>query len=137
VKLLPGVRALLDGLAAAGFQQAVGSSAPRANLELVLGATGVLPRLGAVVSGEDTSRGKPDPEVFRTAARRVNARAEECVVLEDAVVGIRAARAAGMRVIGVAAEASADALRQAGADLVVSSLEFVDAARLVRLLGGT
>src|SRR5438552_4192148 len=69
VTLLPGVRALLEGLHAAGFRQAVGSSAPRANLELILCLTDTQPFFDAVVSMEDTQRGKPDPQVFLVAAQ--------------------------------------------------------------------
>ena len=70
VDLLPGVRALLEGLHAAGFQQAIGSSAPRGNLDLILQLTHIEPFLEAVVSMEDTQRGKPDPQVFLVAAWR-------------------------------------------------------------------
>ncbi len=63
VELLPGVRPLLEGLHAAGFLQAIGSSAPRANLDLILEITGVASYFQAVVSMEDTQRGKPDHPV--------------------------------------------------------------------------
>ena len=72
VELLPGVRALLEDLDRAGFRQAIGSSAPRANLELILRLTGVEPFFPAVVAMEDTQRGKPDPQVFQVAARAVS-----------------------------------------------------------------
>src|SRR5438132_1560389 len=64
VDLLPGVRALLEDLRAAGFKQAVGSSAPRQNLELILRLTRTEEFFAAVVASEDTQRGKPDPQVF-------------------------------------------------------------------------
>src|SRR5438876_2786798 len=64
VELLPGVRPLLEGLQAGGFKQAIGSSAPRANLELILELTATSGFFQAIVAMEDTQRGKPDPEVF-------------------------------------------------------------------------
>jgi beta-phosphoglucomutase len=136
-QLLPGVAALLSGFAARGCPQAVGSSAPLGNLDLLLGATDIRRYFTAVVSGDDVSRGKPDPEVFLTAAARLGAAPERCVVFEDAVAGVEAARAGGMRCVAVTfvGHHPAEKLRAAGADLVVGSLADVtveDVAALVR-----
>ena len=134
--LLPGVRSLLDGLHRDGFRQAIGSSAPRANVEMILDLTGTRPLLPVVVSMEDTRRGKPDPETFTLAAQRLEVPAERCLVLEDAPVGIQAAKAGGMRAIGVTfvGHHSEESLRQAGADVVVRSLEGVTAEVVRRLI---
>src|SRR5262249_48569754 len=85
VTLLPGVAGLLDALPRAGFRQAIGSSAPRANLELILRLTGVERTFDAVVGMEETQRGKPDPQVFLVAAQRLGVAPPRCVVLEDAL----------------------------------------------------
>jgi beta-phosphoglucomutase len=129
VSLLPGVRALLDGLRAAGFKQAIGSSAPRENLDLILNLTGAGEYFGAIVSCEETQRGKPDPQVFLVAAAKVGIEPAHCVVLEDAVAGVQAAKAGGMKCIAVSfvGHHPDTALRQAGADLVVKTLEHVSA----------
>ena len=123
VALLPGVRALLEDLDRAGFRQAIGSSALRDNLELILRLTGVEQFFPAVIAMEDTQRGKPDPQVFQFAAQRLGVPPERCVVLEDAVAGVQAARAGGMKCIAVrfVGHHSEEALREAGADLVASS----------------
>ena len=136
VQLLPGVRSLLAGVADAGGKQAVGSSAPRKNLELILDITHTARTFGAVIAMEDTQRGKPDPQVFLLAAERLGVRPARCVVLEDAPVGVQAAKAGGMRAIGVTfvGHHPAGALENAGADRVVPSLERVDAAALRALL---
>ena len=136
VVLLPGVQALLEDLDRAGFRQAIGSSAPRANLELILRLTGVERYFPAVVASEDTQRGKPDPQVFQLAAERLAVPAEKCVVLEDAVAGVQAAKAGGMKCIAVrfVGHHSEDVLRQAGADLVADTLEDVSADTVRRLL---
>ena len=137
VELLPGVRPLLEGLHAGGFKQAIGSSAPRGNLDLILTLTGTERFFQAVVSMEDTQRGKPDPQVFQVAAQRLAVPPVRCVVMEDAVAGIQAAKAGGMKCIAVAfvghhPEAS---LRRAGADQVVKTLEQVTVETMRELLG--
>jgi beta-phosphoglucomutase len=136
VELLPGVRALLEDLHRIGFRQAIGSSAPRANLELILRLTGIERFFGAVIGMEETQRGKPDPQVFQVAAERLGVAPARCVVLEDAVAGVEAARAAGMKCVAVRAVGHHPeaALRQAGADLVVDSLEQVHAQTILDLL---
>jgi beta-phosphoglucomutase len=135
VELLPGVRGLLEGLHRAGFRQAIGSSAPRANLELILRLTGIDGYFDAIIGMEETQRGKPDPQVFQVAAERLRVPAARCVVLEDAVAGVQAARAAGMKCVAVrfVGHHPEAALRQAGADLVVDSLERVDAQAVLAL----
>lgn len=137
VELLPGARNLLVALQDAGFAQAIGSSAPRANLELILEITRSRPYFRAVVTMEDTQKGKPDPEVFLIAAGKLNVPAERCLVIEDAPVGVRAARAGGMRSIAVtfAGHHDRETLEQAGADLVIESLEQVSPNDVLRLLG--
>jgi beta-phosphoglucomutase len=125
VQLLPGVGALVEGLAAAGWLQGLGSSAPRANLDLILRHTGTVDRFTAVVSGDDVTRGKPDPEVFLKAAEKLGVPAARCVVFEDAPAGVAAAKAAGMACVGVTfvGHHPAERLRDAGADVVVPSLD--------------
>jgi beta-phosphoglucomutase len=136
VALLPGARRLVEDLHRAGFVQAIGSSAPRANLELILRLTGLARFFAAIVSSEDTQRGKPDPQVFLIAAERLGVVPARCVVFEDAVAGVQAAHAAGMKCVAVrcVGHHSEASLRQAGADLVVDSLEQVSVAAIADLL---
>jgi beta-phosphoglucomutase len=136
VQLLPGAGALLEGLRSAGFRQAIGSSAPRANLDLILRLTGTEHYFDAVVSMEDTDRGKPDPQVFLVAASRLGLPPAHCLVLEDAVAGVQAARAGGMRCVAVTFVGHHDPgrLAAAGADLVVPSLEQVSAETVGKIL---
>jgi beta-phosphoglucomutase len=137
VELLPGVLPLLAGLHAANFRQAIGSSAPRANIELILALTGTGRCFDAITSAEDTTRGKPDPEVFLVAAAKVQVPPARCVVMEDAVAGVQAAKAGGMKCVGVTfvGHHSDDALRRAGADLVVKALTQVSVEDVRRLCG--
>jgi beta-phosphoglucomutase len=138
VDLLPGARALLEGLHAAGFRQAIGSSAPRQNLDLILGLTSTRQLFDAIVSAEDTQRGKPDPQVFLAAADKLGVPPAHCLVMEDAVAGVQAARAGGMKCVAVrfVGHHPESALGAAGADLVVPSLEAVSLETVRRLLTG-
>lgn len=136
VKLLPGVGRLLTEFAAAGWAQAVGSSAPKGNLDLLLASAGIEPYFAAVVSGDDVKRGKPAPDVFAQGAALLNVPVSECVVLEDAVAGVEAARNAGMACVAVRSgpHHSAHALREAGAGIVVESLEYLHLPAIEALL---
>jgi len=136
VSLLPGVRALLEGLHAAGLRQAIGSSAPRENIDLIIDLTDTGPFFDAVVSMEDTKRGKPDPQVCLVAAERLQVMPQQCVVVEDAPSGVQAAKAGGMKCIGVTFVGPhlETSLRSAGADLLVKTLEEVSVDRIRRLL---
>jgi beta-phosphoglucomutase-like phosphatase (HAD superfamily) len=84
----------------------------------------------ADISGRDFKQGKPHPEIFLTAAKELDAPPARCFVVEDAVSGIQAAKAGGMRALGIARADDADALAAADADLVVTSLDDVDVARV-------
>jgi beta-phosphoglucomutase len=137
VELLPGVRSLLEILHAAGFKQAIGSSAPRGNLDLITSITNTQRFFDTVVSMEDTQRGKPDPQVFLVAAERLAVSPRRCLVIEDAVAGLQAAKAGAMKCIAVAflGHHSLESLRAAGADLAVKTLEQVTLETIHGLLG--
>jgi beta-phosphoglucomutase len=139
VELLPGARALLEGLKAAGFRQAIGSSAPRGNVDLILQLTGTSALFDAVVSSEDTERGKPDPQVFLVAAERVRVPPRGCVVFEDAPAGVQAAKAAGMKCVAVRFidHHSEATLRASGATVIVASLAALAVHDITHLLTET
>ena len=110
---LPGVREFLEALRDAGVPRAVGSSTPRANLDAAMERLGIRPLFDAIVSAEDVTLGKPNPEVFLKAAARIGCKPERCVVFEDAFAGIEAGKAGGMRVIGIATTHPVEELGQA------------------------
>ena len=101
---------------------AVGTSASSYDVDHLLRGIGLLHHFPVVVTADDVTRGKPDPEVYMLAARRLRADPAACLVFEDSVVGIHAARAAGMRAIGVATAYPAEELHAAGADRVIDRL---------------
>jgi beta-phosphoglucomutase len=126
---LPGVMHWLQRLHEQGWLQAIASAAPRANIEAILEALGTPQFFQAIVSAEDVHKGKPDPEVFLTAASRVSASPANCIVVEDAPAGVEGARRGGMRSIGVSRTGNPLA-----ADVVVKSLDLLDSNAFEKLL---
>lgn len=100
---LPGGVVWTERLREQGWRQAIATSAPLANAVTMLEALGIADGFDALVSSEDVSAGKPDPEVFEKAALRVDVPAARCIVVEDAPAGVEAARRARMTSIGVRA----------------------------------
>jgi beta-phosphoglucomutase family hydrolase len=133
VRVLPGVRDLLAALKAEGVPRAVGSSTPRENIDAIFAVTGLDEFFDAVVSAHDVVHGKPAPDVFLKAATALGADPSDCVVVEDALVGLEAARAAGMTRLAVATTHPLDDLL-AHAEAAVASLESVTPATLRTLL---
>lgn len=131
-KAFPGARELVELLYEMGIPLAVASSADRikveANLTKVLKAP--LDRFAALVTGEDVFRRKPHPDIFLEAARRLDVLPAACCVIEDAVNGVEAAKAAGMRCVAVTTSFPAEALRDAGADVVKARIDEITLGEL-------
>jgi HAD superfamily hydrolase (TIGR01509 family) len=125
LKPVAGVRAAIEALP---WARCVASSSPRDRLELSLAVTGLAPLfVEHVFSADQVANGKPAPDLFLLAARTLGAPPADCIVIEDSVLGIRAARAAGMAAIGFAGASHATAklaerLEQAGADIVIRAM---------------
>ena len=128
---LPGVATWVHRLHNEGWLQAIASAAPRENIDAVLEALAATHIFQGIVSAEDVHRGKPDPEVYLTAAARVGVSPDRCIVVEDAVAGVEGARRAGMRSIGISHNGA-----HLPADVVVQSLEFLDSDAFEMLLQG-
>jgi HAD superfamily hydrolase (TIGR01509 family) len=122
-RAVAGVADFVADLARRGLPLAVGTSASSYDVDQLLHAIGLLKHFPVVVTADDVRRGKPDPEVYVLAARRLRADPARCVVFEDSLVGIHAARAAGMRAVGVATAYSGAELTAAGAERVIDDFE--------------
>jgi len=126
LRLFPGVADFIRR-AAGKYPLAVASGALKREIELVLDFGGVRDCFLAIVSAEDVTRGKPDPEAFLKAHEIINAHAaarispQECLVIEDSLHGVEAARIAGMPVLAVTNSYPKDQLSKA--DMVVESLD--------------
>ena len=129
---MPGAVELIESLRKAGVRVGVGSSGPPDNVHIVLERLGVADTIDAVVTGADVTRGKPDPQVFLLVAERLGVEPDSAVVIEDAPVGIQAARAAGMKVIGVASTGRTREELKA-ADRIVSQLTELSVAEIQKL----
>ena len=118
-----GVAVFVESLCARRVPLAVATSARRSDAVELLGPLGLLDRFDAIVAAEDVTRGKPDPEPYLLAARRLATPPEGCLVFEDAIVGVQAARLAGMRVVGVATAYEPADLLAAGAERAITTFE--------------
>lgn len=116
--LLGGAENWLRQLKTDGWRQALGTSAPRGNIDAVFDVLDIEKFFDAVMSSEQVKAGKPEPDVFLAAAEKMNVAPENCVVVEDAPAGTEAARRAGMKSVGVLT--THDELK---ADWVFNSLE--------------
>lgn len=132
IAALPGVHAFLQRLRDAGVPTCIGSSTHRENIATILGVMGFTGLFGGMVTAEDVSHGKPDPEVFLKAAAVTGCAPNRCVVFEDALAGIQAARAGCMKVVGVATTHPADDLTMT--DRVVNRLDELEVADLADLV---
>jgi beta-phosphoglucomutase family hydrolase len=129
---LPGVTEWLAELRQHGIRCAIGSSTHRLNIDTSLRVLGFEDRFAAIVTAEDVSRGKPDPEVFLTAAERIGIDPSRCVVFEDALVGIEAAHRGGMKVVAVATTNLIETLK--AADLAVHRLDELSVDQVAALI---
>jgi HAD superfamily hydrolase (TIGR01509 family) len=132
---LPGAVELLSALHAASYRQALGSSAPPKNLEMIVALLGIGPYLEAAVSGERVARGKPAPDIFLAAAVALGVAPVRCLVIEDAPAGVQAAHAGGMKCLAVLRAGQPPTPGVEAADHVAASLTQVDVALVDRLLG--
>lgn len=120
---VPGVADFVGSVARSGTACAVATSASRHDARHVLDTLGLAGHFGAVVTAEDVIRGKPDPEVYVRAATEIGIAPRDCLAFEDAVVGVQAARRAGMRVIGVSTAHTGEELSAAGAERAIANFE--------------
>lgn len=138
-EVFPEMRRFTGLLAAAGVPMAVASGSSRAAIDAILAGTGLDAHIRVTVSAEEVARGKPEPDVFLEAARRLGAPPADCVVVEDAPPGAAAARAAGMRCIAVpyvAQTADDPAFLASGLRFPGGQAEFTAQAAWDWLMGG-
>jgi beta-phosphoglucomutase len=123
VQAIAGVSEFLRELERLSVKRAVATSATRTDVERLLGELRLRERFNVVVAADDVRWGKPNPEVYLRAAEGLGLRPSECLVFEDALVGVHAARNAGMRVIGVTTAHTGRELLEAGAERAIADFD--------------
>jgi len=129
--LLPGVAAWLEQLQQTGYTQAIASSAPQANIDALVDELNIRTWFGAIVSGFDLP-GKPAPDTFLKSARLLGTPSDRCIVVEDAIAGVEAAKRAGMKCVAVTTTNPASLLQ--AADVVVDNMTMLAPDTFDRLL---
>ena len=133
VSLVPGFLEFLVQLDSAALPSAVATSGSRNRVEQTLEILKLRKRFRAVVTGTDVERGKPDPSLFLLAAQSLEVDASQILVCEDAVAGVLAAKTAGMKCLGIAANGREALLKNAGADLVMKDFTYTSLEDVRRL----
>lgn len=110
VETLPAFLPFLQALKEEGYPTGVATSAPRANLDLIMDRLGFGPSMESVMASENVKKHKPDPEVYLSSSRNLGVDPSRCLVFEDSHSGVSAARNAGMRVVGVLSSHSREEL---------------------------
>jgi HAD superfamily hydrolase (TIGR01509 family) len=123
MQAVAGAPAFVDTLVAEGVPRAVATSASRHDVETLLTEIGVRRHFEVVITADDVRWGKPNPEVYLRAAEGLGRPPKRCLVFEDSVVGVHAARNAGMRVIGLATAHTVRELLAAGAERAIPDFE--------------
>lgn len=131
---IAGLMELLQSAKKAGVKCAIGSSGCRENVEMIVEGLGIADLIDGSISGSDVTHGKPHPEIFTKAHELLGLKAEECVVVEDAVNGIVAGVAAGCKCIAVTTTASAETLSEAGASMCFADYSTVTIEQINDLL---
>jgi HAD superfamily hydrolase (TIGR01509 family) len=134
IKPIAGVVELMKMAKEAGVKCAIGSSGCRENVEMIIEGLGIADLIDASISGSDVTHGKPHPEIFTKAHEALGLKAEECVVVEDAVNGILAGIAAGCKCVAITTTASAETLTEAGASLCVEDYSALTISNINDLL---
>ena len=134
IEPIVGMIELLQAAKAAGVKCAIGSSGCRENVQMIIEGLGIAALIDASISGSDVTHGKPHPEIFTKAHEALGLKAEECIVVEDAVNGILAGVAAGCKCIAITTTATAEVLSEAGASLCFENYSTVTINDLNNLL---
>lgn len=121
---MPGVIAFLDYLKARHYSISIASSSLKKNVDLILEKTKITHYFDLVVSGEQVERGKPDPDIFLTVANHYDVHPASCVVIEDSMNGVLAAKSAGMICIGFR-NANSGNQDLSKADVIINSFDDV------------
>lgn len=128
IKPLSGLKEFLDQLNTHEITRAIGTSAPRSNVNFVLSKTGLEKYFTHILDESDVTHGKPNPEIYQKVAAKIGFPPSQCIVFEDSLSGVEAAQRAGCRVVGVATTHSFSEL--SNTDLVITDFRDLSANKL-------
>jgi len=131
IRALPGAIELIRSLNKNNIKTAIASSAPIENVDVIIKGLNIEDCFQAIASGMEVDEGKPSPQIFLLAAKKLGVEPGNCVVIEDAIAGVAAAKTAGMKCIAVTNSHPIDRLDKA--DVIVDSLEKVGINELVKI----
>ena len=112
---IEGLKQFLDNLKENNISLAIGSNAIRKNVIMTIEELGIINYFSSIICGDEVSRGKPDPEMFVKTLSNLNVSRDECIIFEDSIEGIKAAKNADIKVIGVTSSQSSEKLKSVGA----------------------
>ncbi|MFW9973068.1 MAG: HAD family hydrolase [Candidatus Odinarchaeota archaeon] len=128
---VPGVLKIIKRLKSKGFKLAVGSSGPPENVELILSELKIKTYFDVIITAVDVKKGKPEPDVFLIVAKKLNINPKNCLVIEDAPVGIQAAKRAGMISIALTTTHKKEELLDA--QLIIKNLTEIKVVDIINL----
>ncbi len=132
VQPLKGLIPFLDLLNKNSFKRAIGTSAPRANVDFTLSSTGMTPYFDTILDESFVTKGKPDPEIYLKAAAALGFDPANCIVLEDSLSGVAAGKAAGCKVVGISTTHTVQELAES--DFVMADFEGITPLQLIKEL---
>jgi HAD superfamily hydrolase (TIGR01509 family) len=123
----------LNELKSGGFKTAVATSAPRANLDLIMGKLGFESKMESLLASENVNQHKPNPEVYLKSAENLGVNPDKCIVFEDSFSGVMAGLNAGMQVVGVLSSHSKDELPPCS--LYINDYREIDLVTINKMIG--
>jgi len=131
VKPLPGASKLLD-MMKGNLRMALVSSAPKENIDLIISELNIKEYFDCIVSGHEVAKSKPSPEIYSLAAQKLETNPRNCLVIEDSPLGVKGAKAAGMKCLAVSRSHPQQSMIEA--DVVVNTLENMDLLSLLKIV---
>jgi HAD superfamily hydrolase (TIGR01509 family) len=133
IEPVEGALELLEELTKAEIPFAIASCGSKSRVHYILRQLKIHDYFGAIITADDVQFGKPDPDIFKRAADQLGSAYDDLLVCEDAVSGVKAAKAAGIKCLGIADHARADELLEAGAEQVVANFASTSLPQLQEL----
>ena len=132
IRPVKGLISFLEALDTGGIPRAIGTSAPRSNVDFTLSRTGTGRFFSVILDESFVTRGKPDPEIYLSVAKALNLPPQRCIVIEDSLSGVAAGKAAGAKVIGITTTHTKGEL--ASTDMVIDDFEGLEPQNVLRML---